>query len=206
LFPVDIKKSNFNNKKKLSPDLAPSGLDPGPPSRRRRCPLVVVESVPSTPSHAGLPRHRPLRQTSPVGSGTVKVGSEAAVESVVERAPRSRSHHRAAVEVVVAGTRLRSPPPGRGKARGHRAGSRSRSGTQSRSRRRDEVEVAPPGRGQSCHSTEAEVTPLRRGGPGHSGGASHKTRRHVVHHGLPPPPHIHACRSKEEASRAAAAC
>jgi hypothetical protein len=42
---------------------------------------MVVELVPSTPSHTGLPRRRPLCQARPVGGGTVKVGGEAAAKS-----------------------------------------------------------------------------------------------------------------------------
>jgi hypothetical protein len=106
--------------------------------------------VPSTPSHSGLPRHRPHRQARPVGGGTVEVGGEAAVESAestevedmgwVEVAPpgRGRGHHRRD-EVVTVGTRSRSSRPGQGKARGH--------SSRLRSHHRTTVEVVPPGRG-----------------------------------------------------------
>jgi hypothetical protein len=52
-------------------------------------------------------------------------------------------------------------------------------------------------RSRSRRRAAVDVTPLHRGRPGHSGGASCKmTRRRVVHHG-PPPPHNHTCRSEE---------
>jgi hypothetical protein len=137
---------------------------------------MVVEPVPSTPSHIRLPCRRPLRQTRPVGGGgecrrgSAKQACMSAESAEVEDTGPGRGR--------IAGPRSRSSPSGRGRGHHRRdevevtplGRGRGRAiEMRLRSRRRAEVGCATPVRPRSLHSAEVdravvEVPHVRRGG------------------------------------------